>query len=63
VLGAVGRSARELWRKLTRRSPSYPDERAAKAERTRRARQEMQQWDAQHHTPQSGGPQGGGGGY
>jgi hypothetical protein len=60
VLGAVGRSARELWRKLTRQSPSYPDERAAKAERARRARQEMQQWDAQHHTPPPGGP---GGGY
>jgi hypothetical protein len=56
VLAAVGRWARNLWRKATRQSPSYPEERAAKAERARRARQETQVWDTQHHTPPPGGP-------
>jgi hypothetical protein len=56
VFDAVGRSARELWRKITRRSPSYPDERAARAERARRAREETQRWDQQQHTPPPGGP-------
>jgi len=56
VLGAVGRKARELWRKATRRSPFYPDERAAKAERARQARQETQAWDPHHHTPPPSGP-------
>ena len=56
MLGAVGRKARELWRKATRRSPFYPDERAAKAERARQARQETQAWDPHHHTPPPSGP-------
>jgi hypothetical protein len=60
VLGAVGRWARDLWRKVTRQSPFYPEERAAKAERARRARQETQVWDPQHHTPPA--PPGGGSG-
>ena len=58
MLGAVGRKARELWRKATRRSPFYPEERAAKAERARQARQarqETQAWDPHHHTPPSSG--------
>jgi hypothetical protein len=52
VFKAVGRSARELWRKITRPSPSYPDERAARAERARQARLESQLWGsaAQHPT-------------
>jgi len=59
VMGAVGQRLRELWGKLTRRSPAYPDERAARAERARRARQETQLWDQQHHTPPGGPPLGG----
>jgi hypothetical protein len=61
VLAAVGRWTRDLWRKATRQSPSYPEERAAKAERARRAREETQRWDVQHHTPPPG-QQGGMGG-
>lgn len=40
VFKAIGRSARELRRKITRQSPSYPNDRAARAERARQARQE-----------------------
>jgi hypothetical protein len=58
VLAAVGRWARDLWRKATRQSQFYPEERAAKAERARRARQEIKVWDPQHHVPQSGQPGG-----
>jgi hypothetical protein len=61
VLGAVGRWARDLWRKATRQSPPYPEERAARAERVRRAHQETQVWDTQHHMPPGGGPGGLGG--
>jgi hypothetical protein len=56
VFDAIGRSVRELWRNITRQSPSYPDERAARAERARRVREETQRWDQQHHTPPPGGP-------
>src|SRR5918996_6027592 len=53
VLGAIGRSVRELWRKLTRQITSVSGRAGGQAERTR---QETQLWDQQHHTPPPGGP-------